>query len=95
MKFEKQIERFVIKFVFGAVILAGLSIVAFAYGEQVVRGHGIGQGLSDALRSAKQDAAGQCAAHNGVENVIITKQECTANESTCEVEVEATCKEKE
>jgi hypothetical protein len=95
MKFDKQIERFVIKFVFGAVILAGLSIGAFAYGEQVVRGHGIGQGLSDALRSAKEDAAGQCAAHKGVENVIITKQECTANESTCEVEIEATCKEKE
>jgi len=91
MKFERQMERFIIKFILGAVILVGLCAAAFAYG-QVVRGHGFGTPVSEAVRQAKEDAAGQCAAHKGVEDVIITKQDCLDN-GYCDVEIEATCKE--
>lgn len=75
------------------LVICALTAVAFAYGEQTVTGHGMGQGLSDALRSAREDAASHCAARKGIENVIITNKQCTANEVTCEVEIEATCRE--
>jgi len=97
MKFERQMERFIIKFILGAVILVGLCAAAFAYG-QVVRGLGFGTPVSEAVRQAKEDAAGQCAAHKGVEDVIITKQDCheapnSPADTYCDVEIEATCKE--
>jgi hypothetical protein len=54
--------------------------------------------VSEAVRQAKEDAAGQCAAHKGVEDVIITKQDCheapnSPADTYCDVEIEATCKE--
>ena len=94
MKFEKQIERFVIRFVLGAAILVALCMAAFAYGNTV---HGYGRGeISDAVRQAKDDAARQCS--KGIEDVVITKQDCQkatpeATVAFCEVEIEATCKE--
>jgi Flp pilus assembly protein TadG len=91
MKFERQMGRFIIKFILGAVILVALCLAAFAYG-QVVRGRGTGKPVSEAVRQAKDDAARQCAAYKGVEDVIITKQDCRDN-GYCDVEIEATCKE--
>jgi len=69
-----------------------ISTLGATYGEQIVTGRGTGQGLSYAVGLAREDAANQCAAHQGVENVVIRSQQ-DLGMGYYEVEIEATCKE--
>jgi hypothetical protein len=99
MKFEKQMERFVVRFVLGAVILAGLCVAVYAETTRIVSGTGsaTAETPSEAVRLAT-DIAGenlQSACSNGWLNGWSTSQNCremgVPPVSSCIVRITAVC----
>ena len=97
--FEKQMERFVIKFVLGAVVLAGLCVAAYA-GSKVVSGTGTsgyrtelpagdtGEALQKATEEAQEKLNSACSGGN-ISGVSVAQSGC--DKHTCTVTLIATC----
>ena len=96
--FEKQMKRFVIRFVLGAVVLAGLCVAAYA-GSKIVSGTGTytnmstdgspdGSSIQRATEKAQENLNSACSGGN-ISGVSVAQSGC--DRYTCTVTLIATC----
>jgi hypothetical protein len=98
--FEKQMKRFVIRFVLGAVVLAGLCVAAYA-GSKAVSGTGTAPyyaavtytpDTSNAIQRATEQAQenlNRACSNGNISGVSVAQSGC--NDGTCTVTLIATC----